>query len=184
MKIPKEAKKVFSGIMFDVYQWKQKMYDGSYQTFEMIARAPSTDVIAIVDDKIIVLMQEQPTKPLFPSLPGGRVEGGDKPLETAKREMLEETGYEAKEWKLLAEWFGVSKLYFHESVFVAKNCKKVVQQKLDAGEKIKITFMSFNDFLKLCRNERFTAPLGLKFMMYEALVDPKKREELEKRIFD
>jgi len=37
--------------------------------------------------------------------------------------------------------------------------------------------MDFEDFLQLCRNERFTAPLGLKFMMYEALVDSKKKKE-------
>ena len=144
MKIPKNAKRVFHGVMFDVYQWEQAMFDGSKQTFEMMARAPSTDVIAVVDNKIIVLMQEQPTKPLFPSLPGGRVESGSAPLETAKREMSEETGYEAKQWKLLGEWFGASKLYFHESVFIAKNCKKVAGQKLDAGEKIKITFMDYS----------------------------------------
>jgi len=131
MKIPENAKKVFDGIMFDIYQWEQEMFDGTKQTFEMLERSPSTDVISVVDDKIMVLIQEQPTKPLFPSLAGGRVEKGSTLLETAKREMLEETGYEAQEWKLLGEWFGASKLYFHESVFIAKNCKKVAEQELD-----------------------------------------------------
>ena len=183
MKIPKNAKRVFKGIMFNVYQWKQKMFDGSKKTFEMISRAPSTDVIAITNNKILVLMQEQPTKPLFPSLPGGKIEKRHSHLETAKRELMEETGYEAKKWKLLGEWFGASKLFYHESVFIAKNCKKVREQKLDSGEKIKVTFVSFDNFLKLCRNPRFTAPIGLKFLMYEALVDKKKKEELKKSIF-
>ena len=33
--------------------------------------------------------------------PGGHIETGEKPLETIKRELLEETGYLAKNWKML-----------------------------------------------------------------------------------
>ena len=33
--------------------------------------------------------------------PGGHIESGEKPLETVKRELLEETGYLAKNWKML-----------------------------------------------------------------------------------
>jgi len=183
LKIPENAKKMFSGILFDIYQWDQEMFDGSTAPFEMVSRTPSTDVIAIVGDKIMILKQEQPTKPLFPSLPGGRVEKGDMPLETAKRELLEETGYESSKWGLLGEWFGVSKLYFHESVFIAKDCKKVAEQNLDSGEKIEVTFVDFDDFLQLCRNEQFTAPIGLKFLMYEALVDETKKRELRDKLF-
>ncbi len=39
MKIPPNAKRVFKGIIFDVYQWQQKMFDGSKETFEMLKRA-------------------------------------------------------------------------------------------------------------------------------------------------
>ena len=184
MKLPKKSKKVFTGILFDVYQWDQEMFDGSRQIFEMITRKPSVDILAVVGDQIMVLIQEQPTKPLFPSLPGGRVEDGQTPVQAAKEELLQETGYIAEEMKLLNEFYGSSKIFFHESLFVAKNCKKVADQNLDSGEKIKLTFQSFENLLQLCRNERFTAPLGLKFMMYEALVDQKKKEELRKKIFE
>jgi hypothetical protein len=34
IKTPKGAKLAFRGVVFDVYQWKQRMFDGSYQTFE------------------------------------------------------------------------------------------------------------------------------------------------------
>ena len=60
MKIPINAKKVFSGIIFDTYQWEQEMYDGSHKIFEMVKRSPTVDVIATMDDKIITLWEEQP----------------------------------------------------------------------------------------------------------------------------
>lgn len=183
MQIPKKSKKVFSGKLFDLYQWEQKVYDGSFQTFEMIARKPSVDVIATVGDKIIVLMQEQPTKPLFPSLPGGRIEDGQSPIEAARAELLQETGYKPGSIKLMAEFFGSSKICFHESIFIANNCVKVKDQELDGGEKIKVTFKDFDSFFQLCRNERFTAPRNLITIMYEALIDSDKKDELKRKIF-
>ena len=41
----------------------------------------------------------------------------------------------------------------------------------------------FDAFLQLCRHKRFTCALGLKFMMYEALLNPAEKEKLRKKIF-
>ena len=42
--IPKDARCVFKGVIFEVWQWEQKMFDGSMATFERIKR-PDTVVI-------------------------------------------------------------------------------------------------------------------------------------------
>jgi len=183
MNIPKEAKKVFSGIIFEVYQWKQKMYDGSYKTFEIVYRGPSVEVLAVVKNKIIILEEQQPRKPSYLSLSGGRVEKNETPLAAAKRELLDETGYQAKEMSLLQESFGFSKMSYHLSVFLAKDCRKISKPHPDNGEKIKFTLVSFEDFLQLARNKRFSAQVDLKFMMYEALLDKKKKQEFKKKLF-
>ena len=36
--LPKNARKIFSGILFDVYQWDVKGYNGSTRTFEKLKR--------------------------------------------------------------------------------------------------------------------------------------------------
>lgn len=36
--IPEQAGCVFHGEIFDVYQWQQEMFDGSYERFEMLRR--------------------------------------------------------------------------------------------------------------------------------------------------
>ena len=97
--IPENAKKVFDGVIFDVYQWEQKMYDGSVAVFEKIKRLDTTVIVAIDENNnFIITHQEQPgrDKP-FLSNPAGRIEGGENPLEGAKRELLEETGYESND---------------------------------------------------------------------------------------
>lgn len=92
--IPEHAKRVFDGILFDVYQWQQEQYDGSMGTFECTIRQDSVSVIAFQDpDTIILTEQEQPIRPEpFYDVPGGRVEESESPEEAAKREFHEETG--------------------------------------------------------------------------------------------
>lgn len=100
MKIPPQAKRVFKGIIFDVYHWQQKMFDGSEETFEMLKRVNTIEVISIKDGKICISHQSQPTKKDFYSLFGGRAEEGEEPLTTAKRELLEESGMTSDSWEL------------------------------------------------------------------------------------
>ena len=182
--VPPHAKRMFKGVLFDTYQWEQEMYDGTYKTFERMVRRPSTDIIAIQDNKIMILMQEQPGKPLFPGLPGGQLEPGEEPLVGAQRELLEETGCTSDDfifYKLDTD--GGPKVHFPVTTYIARNCKKIQEPHLDAGEKIQITWATFDEFLQLAREEKFTCPLWLKFEIYEALLDPEKKEALRKTIF-
>lgn len=100
-KLPKNAKRVFRGVIFDVWHWNQKMFDGSWATFEKLQWADTVNVIATAGEKIVVLRQKQPDwKKSKNTLAGGRVDEGELPLEAARRELLEETGYVSKKWKL------------------------------------------------------------------------------------
>ena len=92
--LPKHAKKVFTGEIFDVYQWEQEMYDGSTVIFEKIKRADTVSVIPITtEQKILISHEEQPGLKPFYGVFGGRIEPEENPLSAAKRELLEETGY-------------------------------------------------------------------------------------------
>jgi len=147
--IPVEAKCAFSGAIYDVYQWQQEMYDGSFETFEMLRRADTVKIIAINDDKIVVTYQKQPTKNWFYDYPGGRIDAADKDeLDGAKRELLEETGMRFKNWKLIEVHQPFNKIDWLVYTFLATDFIDQTEQRLDAGEKIEVREVTLDQIRK------------------------------------
>ena len=151
--MPKQAEKVFSGRIFDVYHWQQEMFDGSQATFEMIKRQDTVNILAIRDDRIVVVRDEQPGRGAIWSLPGGRHDDeSETELEAAKREMREETGLSFREWKLVEctePIKATNKIEWLLYLFVATEFTDETEQKLDAGEKIQIEYLSYEEFLEI-----------------------------------
>lgn len=154
-KIPNNAKKVFSGVIFDVYQWEQKMYDGSTATFERLKRPDTIQIICTDADNIIIVEEEQPGKPLGNSLVGGRQESDEEPITCAKRELLEETGMTSDDIELYKTYEPYNKIDWKVHVFFARNCKKIAEQNLDPGEKITIKKVSFDEFIHIVCEKNF-----------------------------
>lgn len=182
-KLPPQAKQVFKGVIFDVYQWEQEMFDGSKQIFEMLKRPDTVEVITVVGDKILLGEQEQPTIAPFVSLPGGRVDGGEEPLAAAKRELLEETGYASDDWEHWLSFEPHQKIEWSIHCYIARGAKMVQDPHLDAGEKITTKLVSFDDLLKLFDNERFW---GSKFQaaLLHMRLDPVKLADFKKKLFE
>jgi ADP-ribose pyrophosphatase len=155
MKIPQQAKLVFKGIIFSVYQWQQEQFDGSYQTFEAIQRGGTVQIIPTFKDKILLSYEEQPMKPKTFTFFGGKMDENEDPLTTAKRELKEETGMESDDWELLKEYDSKGNIDWNTYLFIARNCKKVDKQHLDAGERIEIKTVTFEEFLRIVSEEAF-----------------------------
>ena len=155
MKIPPHAKKVFTGEIFDAYQWEQKLFDGSAATFEMLKRPNTLQVIATVGNQIVIAMDEQPNRPARPTLLGGRQEPNETPLDGAKRELLEESGLVSSDWEMFTQVQPVGKMEWDVYTFIARDCKKIQDPQLDAGEKIDLQYLSFEEFISTVLSDSF-----------------------------
>jgi ADP-ribose pyrophosphatase len=145
--IPKEAELVFKGNLFDVYQWQQEMFDGSYQTFEMLRRPDAALIIAIDGDQIVLLDEEQPGGIVQNNrLPGGRIEPGEDPLVGAKRELEEEIGERYAKWALLEVSQPAIKIEWFVYVYVAVDKIGEVPLAHEPGERITVKRVSFDEF--------------------------------------
>ncbi|MEK7496313.1 MAG: NUDIX hydrolase [Patescibacteria group bacterium] len=178
--IPPHAKKVFSGVMFDVYQWEQEMFDGTKATFEKLKRPDTVVVFPVLPDGGILLTeQEQPGKGSFVGTTGGRVDKGESVITAAKRELLEESGYESEEFILWDARHVTSKIDWVIYTFIAKGLNKVAEMKLDAGEKIILKPVSFDEFMEIAISKNFEEK-EIVSKIYEAKLYPEKKEELRK----
>jgi len=156
--IPPDAKLVFNGVIFDVYQWQQVMFDGSFQTFERLKRPDTMLIIAVQDDKILICEDEQPHRGVKLALLGGRADEGETPLESAKRELLEESGMVAQDWELFKTYVPIAKMEWNIHYFIARNISKIAEPDLDTGgERITLRSVTFDEFIELATQPDFGA---------------------------
>ena len=181
--MPANAKLVFKGRIFEVWQWEQKMFDGSVEIFERLRRPNTAVMIATVGDKILIKVQEQPSRPRpFLSLPGGRCDWREDPLDAARRELLEETGYESQDWILWKELNPVGKIEWTVYTYIARNCVQKKAPHLDAGEKITTRLIGFEEFLTLSEDPTFYER-ELAGVLMRTRYDPNAKEEFYNLLF-
>lgn len=180
--LPDHAKKVFSGVMFDVYQWEQEMFDGSTATFEKLKRPDTVITFPVTaEGKILLTRQEQPGKAPFIGAAGGRVDLGEDIEAAAWREMREETGCEADELILWKAFQPTSKIEWALFFFIARDARKVAGLSLDAGEKIDVIEVTFDEFLETVLRPDFMEKEIVRDVL-EAKLDSEKMADL-KRLF-
>jgi ADP-ribose pyrophosphatase len=77
-----------------------RLPDGAAAWREYVEHPGAVIMMAFVDDATILLERQYryPMRRHFIELPAGKLEAGEAPLATAKRELVEECGYEAAEW--------------------------------------------------------------------------------------
>jgi len=80
------------------------------------------------------------------------------PLTVAKRELLEETGYESSDWTYLgATLESTSKLTNRMHLFLAKDCVQTSRQHLDANEHLTVTEVYLDTAVGMVMNGSISA---------------------------
>ena len=177
MKIPSRAKHVFKGILFDVFQWKQRTYNGSDKIFESV-RYPDGAIILPLDSEgnIYYGRQKQPRGKVFYGLIGGTVEKNETPLQTAKRELEEEAGLKSTQWSKLFSRKVAGNIEMSIHYFIAKNCILTGKKNEDLGERIKLLKSSIDFFFEEIVSDETFRDLEFKSYLYSTLTKAKAKE--------
>jgi len=147
---------VFEGPLFRVLRDRLIEPGGKLATRDIVRHNGSVVILAIDNVKnkrdpwIVVERQYRHAANRFLwELPAGKLEPGEDPLLGAQRELAEETGYRAKKWKPLVE-------YYASPGFVSESMKVFVAEGLVAGdahpeddEHIAFRLVKLSELLKL-----------------------------------
>lgn len=122
------------------------------------------------DNKVIVARQFRPgPERLMDELPGGLVEKGEDKEVAVRRELLEETGYEAGEITFLGTMYYDSYFNGHRHCFLATNCKLSESGPApDEREFIEVRLITIDELLDNARQGKLTDP-GVVLLAYEEL---------------
>jgi 8-oxo-dGTP pyrophosphatase MutT (NUDIX family) len=128
---------------------------GKSKRFSLIECVDWVNVIALTpDDRVVLVRQYRAgTDAICLEIPGGMVDEGETPLEAAVRELEEETGYTAREWRLLGSVSpnpAIQSNRLHS--FLALGAEATASQRLDTSEVIAIDVVPLADVHAMLRD--------------------------------
>ncbi|MCW2989855.1 MAG: hydrolase [Solirubrobacterales bacterium] len=141
----------------------ETVYDGSFISLEVarfrypdgdeveraIVRGPGAVGVVCHDDEHLILVR-QPREavgdPDVLELPAGKLEEGEDPLATARRELAEEVGLAAEHWEpLSAYWSSVGVMDEEVHVYLATGLRAEIGAQADENERIEIVRWPLSD---------------------------------------
>lgn len=135
-----------------------RLPDGGTATREFIQHPGAVVVVALLDDGQLVLERQyrHPVARVMIELPAGKLDAGEGGLTCARRELLEETGYVAREWAYAGQMhpcIGYSDEFIE--IWFARGLSQQ-QRRLDEGEFLDVITAMPQQLLQWCRDGQVT----------------------------
>ncbi|MDK2838623.1 nudix hydrolase [Thermosipho africanus Ob7] len=153
------SKEIFKGLLLHVKKDEVMLENGRKSFREYVLHPGAVAVVPILDDNKVVLVKQfrYPIGKQLLEIPAGKFDFKDEdPLECAKRELKEETGFDAKDYLYLGYIHttpGFSNEVIH--LYLARNLESG-QSNPDEDEIIDVEIEDFNTVLQKCISGEIT----------------------------
>lgn len=159
---------VFDGCLLKVHRDTVRLGNGHEAVREWVAHPGAVVVVAVLDNGKLLFERQfrYPLRRVFLELPAGKIDINEHPLDTARRELREETGYKAKDWRhigVIHPCIGYSDERIE--IFWARGLSYVGHQ-LDDGEQLEVIELSLSDALLAVRDGEITDGKTLPALMW------------------
>lgn len=136
-------------------------------------------IVAFTKEKEILFVRQYKhgAGKILLEVPAGYLDRRESPIRAAKRELIEETGYRASQWKKLGFFYSNptkekgNGLY----IFLAQNAERVRRQKLDTTEKIKVYRIKKKEVLRKIRGNKIqvAGSIAALLLAFDELKNPR-----------
>jgi len=153
-----EVREVFHGRVIRLTVEQVRLPNGAVATLEIAHHPGGAAVVAIDDRERVCLLRQyrHAAGGWVDELPAGKLDGGEPPLECAKRELAEEAGMEASDWALLGSFLtspGVLTEVIH--LFLARGLAPVATRP-EAHEVLEPRWLPLDEAVKTAVTGRLT----------------------------
>lgn len=155
---PLDSTQVFKGKLLDVRRDRVSLPDGNEGIREYVVHPGAVVIIAELDDgRLFERQHRYPLRRAFLELPAGKIDAGEAILATAIRELLEETGHSARDWRYLGVMhpcIGYSDERIE--IFLARGLTRESAPQLDHGEFLDVLSLSLEEAIAAVRSGEIT----------------------------
>ncbi|MDG5787688.1 NUDIX hydrolase [Evansella sp. AB-P1] len=98
---------IYKGRIIDLSLHEVTLPNGGTSKREIVNHPGAVAVIAVTEENKLILVNQyrKPLEKVIAEIPAGKLEKGEDPLECAKRELEEETGFIANKWTDLSSFY-------------------------------------------------------------------------------
>ncbi len=154
-----ESEPIWKGRLLDVRRDRVRLPDGSEGVREYVTHPGAVVMIPVLDDGRIVFERQYryPVGRVMLELPAGKIEPDEDTLITAQRELAEETGYAAANWRHLGTMHPTIG-YADEriEIYLARQLTQLESNALDEGEFLEVLTLTLDEALSEVRAGRLT----------------------------
>lgn len=128
----------------------------TYDAYIKVER-PGVNVVGITEDNKVILVKQYRPGPqqILDELPGGLIEDGENPDVAARREFVEETGYDG-DFAFVGTCIDDAYSNLIRTCYVATNCKKVGEIQNTTVEQTEVVLVTIPEFREHLRAGKLT----------------------------
>ncbi len=149
---------VFDGRLMHVRRLEVRLPNGKTSTREMTRHCGASAIVTLDAENRVVLERQwrAPAGGAFWEIPAGKIDSGEDPFTTARRELEEEAGLVASRWTHLGTIHNaIGYSNEHIEIYLARDLRKGTVH-LDDNEFLTLVTPTFDEALAMCRDGRIT----------------------------
>jgi ADP-ribose pyrophosphatase len=148
----------YDGHFLKVTRDRIRLPDGAETVREIIRHPGAVVILPLLPDGRVLLERQfrYPNDRVFIEFPAGKIDPGEDPLASAKRELEEETGYTAAEWNFVCTIHNaIAYSDEHLDIFLARDLTQG-EAKLDEGEFLELFTATVPELLDMVKRGEIT----------------------------